>query len=199
MKRVANQGDIVFKGSLLLACIVLLLNLPLSRYTILLSGERTQGEIHESPIDVEVVGPPGVEGIYELPDGTTVGAFLDSLGARVENKDARRGLLDQPLKDFSVVCIEDGSRLEVVRVSTMSPGKQFLLGGRLDLNRAGVRDLMLLPGIGSVLARRIVDYRRSSGPYRSSQELVNVTGISTKTVRKIESMVTTSSWIGDDR
>jgi len=48
---------------------------------------------------------------------------------------------------------------------------------RVDVNRADWPRLSLVPGLGGVLARRIVDYRRSHGPYRSLEDLEGVKGI----------------------
>ena len=50
----------------------------------------------------------------------------------------------------------------------------------LDLNRATREELMELPGIGEVMADRILDYRREHGPFSAVEELLNVSGIGPK-------------------
>ena len=50
-------------------------------------------------------------------------------------------------------------------------------GGRIDINTAGVDELMLLPGIGEKRAEDIVAYRRANGPFRIPEELTEVPGI----------------------
>ena len=50
-------------------------------------------------------------------------------------------------------------------------------GGRVDLNAAGGGELDALPGIGPVLAQRIVDHRTATGRSRSVDELDDVPGI----------------------
>jgi competence protein ComEA len=47
----------------------------------------------------------------------------------------------------------------------------------LDLNHATAAELDALPGIGPVLAARIVEHRRQHGPFRSVEELRAVPGI----------------------
>ena len=47
----------------------------------------------------------------------------------------------------------------------------------LDLNTATVADLDALPGIGPVLAQRILDHRTQHGPFRSVDQLREVSGI----------------------
>lgn len=47
----------------------------------------------------------------------------------------------------------------------------------VDINSAGVEELMRLPGIGEVLARRIVEDRLINGPYTRVEDLLRVRGI----------------------
>jgi competence protein ComEA len=61
--------------------------------------------------------------------------------------------------------------------------------GKLDLNRATVEDLESLPGIGSVLASRIMEFRQSIGSFRSVEDLRDVKGIGKKKFEKIRSVV----------
>ena len=48
---------------------------------------------------------------------------------------------------------------------------------RIDLNTATFEELVSLPGIGEVLARRILEYRDRSGGFQRAEELLNVEGI----------------------
>jgi competence protein ComEA len=50
----------------------------------------------------------------------------------------------------------------------------------IDINRATAEELILLKGIGPVLAKNIVEYRRKNGPFGSVEELVRVKGIGVK-------------------
>jgi len=60
---------------------------------------------------------------------------------------------------------------------------------RLDLNRATEEDLERLPGIGPVLARRIVQYRETQGTFRDVEQLRHVKGIGKKTFERIRALV----------
>lgn len=48
---------------------------------------------------------------------------------------------------------------------------------RVDVNSASAAELQQLPGVGEVLAGRIVAYREAHGPFTTAEELLNVEGI----------------------
>ena len=49
--------------------------------------------------------------------------------------------------------------------------------GRVDINTAGLEELMTLPGIGEARARAILDDREANGPFVYPEDLVRVKGI----------------------
>ena len=63
----------------------------------------------------------------------------------------------------------------------------------LDVNLASKRDLEGLPGIGPILAVRIVEYRETQGAFRDVEQLRRVKGIGKKTFDRIRALVGTSS------
>lgn len=60
----------------------------------------------------------------------------------------------------------------------------------IDINRADAEQLTALPGIGEVLANRIVAYREENGSFLSTQELQNVDGIGEKRLDAILDLIT---------
>lgn len=59
----------------------------------------------------------------------------------------------------------------------------------IDLNRATVDELDRLPGIGPVLARRIVEHRDRHGPFRTVDELLGVPGIGERSLERFKPFV----------
>ena len=60
----------------------------------------------------------------------------------------------------------------------------------LDLNRASAADLEQLPGIGAVLAQRMITYRQSHGGFQTVEELRQVKGIGRKKLDRVRPLVT---------
>jgi competence protein ComEA len=63
---------------------------------------------------------------------------------------------------------------------------------KIDINRAELWLLEALPGIGEVLAQRIVDYRSENGPFKRIEDLLKVSGIGEGTLDKIKDYIAVS-------
>lgn len=63
--------------------------------------------------------------------------------------------------------------------------------GVVNINTAGVAELMRLPRVGPSLAERIVEYR-SRTPFKRAVELARVKGFGVKTVRRLSPWLTIS-------
>ena len=66
-------------------------------------------------------------------------------------------------------------------------------GIALDLNRASAQDFERLPGIGPVLAGRIIQYRASRGMFHDIEQLREVKGIGPKKFEQIRAHVAVAS------
>ena len=75
------------------------------------------------------------------------------------------------------------SRRDVALVNQINPQ-------RININTASANELETLPGIGKGLAERIIDHRERFGPFRRTQHLIIVRGISDKRFRALRNMVT---------
>lgn len=61
---------------------------------------------------------------------------------------------------------------------------------QININTASTEELIKLPGVGQVLARRIVDFREENGPFKKIIDLMKVKGIGEKNFQKIKDKIT---------
>lgn len=60
---------------------------------------------------------------------------------------------------------------------------------QVDVNTASQAELMALPELGPLTAKRIVEYRDEHGPFQTVDQLLRVPGIGNATLKQIRSMV----------
>lgn len=78
---------------------------------------------------------------------------------------------------------------ELERQEEISP--ELPESGLINLNTATLEQLDTLPGIGPVLAQRIVDEREANGPYTGAEDLTRVEGIGQAIVESIQDHIIT--------
>ena len=61
---------------------------------------------------------------------------------------------------------------------------------RLNINDLSAVQLQSIPGIGEVLAQRIIDYRNANGPFTDISQIKNVSGIGEKRFEGIKDFIT---------
>ncbi len=62
-------------------------------------------------------------------------------------------------------------------------------GALIDINAASAQELETLPGIGPVLAGRIVEHREQNGPFQRTDQLTAVRGIGAATYERLRPLV----------
>ncbi|MGD2121167.1 MAG: helix-hairpin-helix domain-containing protein [Gemmatimonadota bacterium] len=135
---------------------------------------RNQGWFRraEDLLEVPGIGPATLEKIRPFLD-LTGGTPLGSQGYA-----NRRGNLSPPSPAQSLPqTVSRDSGLSATRPP------------RVDLNRADVRELETLPGIGPALAQRIVEDRRSTGLFSKPEDLLRVRGIGPATLERIRNLI----------
>ena len=67
------------------------------------------------------------------------------------------------------------------------------MSARVDVNRATREELLALPGVGDVLAERIIAHRQRTGGFGSVEELRNVPGVSDRVFHDLKPHLTTAA------
>jgi competence protein ComEA len=73
---------------------------------------------------------------------------------------------------------------------TAPPASQAKALVVVNLNTATQMELEVLPGIGPKVAARIIEYRKSKGPFKKIEELMNVQGVGEKSFLKLRPQLT---------
>ena len=141
---------------------------------------------------MHVAGAVAAPGLYRLPGGSRVDDGLVAAGGPLPNA-ALDGLnLARPLTDGEQVLVPAagvGEASAVPASGAASAPSAARPDGKLDLNRATVQDLDALPGIGPVLAQRIVNHRGEQGPFKTVGMLRDVPGIGERTFQQLAPLV----------
>ena len=150
---------------------------------------------------VHVVGQVKRPGVQELPVGSRVAQAVEAAGGATKGADLSRVNLARVLVDGEQVRVPapgdpvDPSELTgpgapAGGAGGGSGGGAGGSGGLVPLNSADLAALDTLPGVGPVLAQRILDWRTQHGRFTSVDELGEVSGIGEKLLAQLTPLVT---------
>ncbi|GAA4401756.1 hypothetical protein GCM10023168_11680 [Fodinibacter luteus] len=142
---------------------------------------------------VHVVGQVRRPGVLELPIGSRVSEAVEAAGGPTKDADLARLNLARVLVDGEQVRVPaPGDPVDTGAVAGPGPGPVAPgggAGGLVPLNTADLAALDTLPGVGPVLAQRIVDWRTAHGRFTSVDELGEVSGIGEKLLAQLTPLV----------
>jgi competence protein ComEA len=157
-------------------------------------------EISKPTLKVHVKGAVKQPAVYSLPFGSRI-ADAVQVAQPLPDADLNALNLAAFLEDGQEVIVPSKKRLSSSPSLTLSlPSGSPNLPARLkpetkssiptiNLNTATESDLIRLPGIGPALARRIIEYRRQIGGFKSVEQLLEVKGIGQKKLEQIRPYV----------
>jgi competence protein ComEA len=162
-------------------------------------------------IFVHVTGEVAKPGVVEIPFGARVVAALEKAGGvksgqKIENVNLARIAIDgeqiyfganrttRPRPASSTAAaparVTKPGAMPTPAIPATPTAPQPAKSNLINLNSATATDLELLPGIGPVLAKRIIEFRKSHGGFLNVQGLLEVKGIGDKTFKEISAHVT---------
>lgn len=155
------------------------------------ASERTATPTTVAFIVAYVSGAVRAPDVYQLPVGARVKDLVLAAGGLSDDADIERINLAAPIADGQHVRVPwIGDGMAVAETAPDERGAGASSGGLLDLNRATTAELDALPGIGKVLANRIVEWREHEGPFQSVDDLGKVEGIGPALLAKLAPLVT---------
>jgi competence protein ComEA len=172
-----------------------------------------QPSVRAATILVHVAGAVRAPGVYQLPADARIAHAVEAAGGAADDADVDSVNLALRLQDGQQVFIPQkpavvpdshtstspqkapvepavpGRVDTTVSLPEPSPGESAVGGGdarpRVNINVAGVDELCELPGIGQVLAQRIIEYRTKNGPFGRVEDLILVSGIGEAKLAKL--------------
>jgi competence protein ComEA len=140
------------------------------------------------PLRVYVSGAVVRPDVYDLPPGSIVKDAIHAAGGATEDADLDCINLALPLSDALHVYVPRVGEASPPAPDLRSPSSG---GGTVNLNTATATELETLPGIGPVLAQRIVEYRQTHGPFQTIEDVMDVAGIGPATFEEIQDLIST--------
>lgn len=152
-----------------------------------LTLDMPQKDSTSTQIVVDVKGEVQKPGIYKLEEGLRVQDVIERASGVTKEADMNHVNLATKVADEMVIYIPAIGEEPVVPMST---------GGSMDQNKSGVNlntatleELQTLNGIGPSKAQAIVTYREENGPFKTIEDILQVSGIGEKSLEKIKTEI----------
>ena len=135
---------------------------------------------------VDVAGKVKKPGVYKLPSGSRAVDAVTAAGGAKPGVD---------LSDINLAhVLTDGEQILVgaPKLSTNSrakSSKKIKVNGPININTANLAQLDALPGVGPVIAARIISYREKNGPFKTIEELRKVPGMGASKFAQLQSQI----------
>ena len=157
--------------------------------------EKPAASVSDAPeiITVDVKGAVKQPGVYELRSDSRVHDAIHKAGGMTAEANSQSVNLAQKLSDEAVIYVaKEGEDVPALGSSESSATSSASAEktGKVHLNRATETELQTVSGIGQKRAQDIIAYRDANGPFRSVDDLKNVSGIGEKTLEKLRDAFT---------
>jgi competence protein ComEA len=136
---------------------------------------------------VDVAGMVRRPGVYRFPAGARVVDAVRRAGGARPGADLSLLNLAAPLVDGTQILVTKQGAPAPAGGSVTAPGGA---GGLVNINTATETELESLSGVGPVTANAIIQYRTEHGPFRSVDDIVNVSGIGPVTLEDLRPFIT---------
>lgn len=141
----------------------------------------------ETEIVVHITGQIRNRGVIYISEGARTIDAINAAGGALEEADLDRVNLAR--------VVQDGEKLHVPAVDEITDDNtSFSYTGdasaKINVNIASASQLEALPGIGPVLAGRIVDFREREGRFQKPEDIMKVSGIGPKVYDNLKDSIT---------
>ena len=141
-------------------------------------------QIAAPEIFIDVTGAVNNPGVYTLPANSRVIDAIKAAGDSAPGADLSTVNLARVLSDGEQIFVD----ATIVNSAGVRVSKK-VRSGPININRATLAQFDSLDGIGPVVAKRIIEYRKVNGPFATVEDLQKVSGIGVAKFANIKSKV----------
>ncbi|MDO4384094.1 MAG: ComEA family DNA-binding protein, partial [Eubacteriales bacterium] len=152
----------------------------------------TEEQVKEYYVDIS--GAVKNPGVYKVKSKTRLVFLIDKAGGLTKNADLDAINQASYVEDGAKIIIPKkgenggtGGETDGASSSTESSGGSTQ--GKININQASASELTAIPGVGTVIAQRIVEYRNGAR-FNSIEDIKNVKGIGEATFEKMKGQIT---------
>lgn len=141
-------------------------------------------------IFVHIAGNVGEPGLYEIEEGSRLNDLI--LPAKIKDME----ILDKYFNRAKL--LSDGEKIYIPFPEEINKENDEVVlfaseedQSKININTAGLSDLITLPGIGDTKARDIIDFREKNGKFKIIDDIMMVKGIGIATFERIKELIKT--------
>ncbi len=156
-------------------------NSEIIQNSIITEKNTTKEEIMK--IKIHIAGEVKNSGIYELEEESRVSDAIEKAGGITPDADLCKVNLAYKLLDGQKIIIpsikqeNNGNYIIEDSGENIIENEQNTKNSKININTAGITELIVLPGIGESTAQKIIDYREENGKFENIEDIKNVSGI----------------------
>lgn len=173
----------------------------ISQASVNAAGSNSFSATSTPKIPVYIIGAVKSPGIYEIEGPVYLYRILEMAGGFTENADresvnlaflvSENIMIKVPTRRETSSGISGGYSAEMIVTGWIStdPGVKDQIS-KININTAEAAGLSTLPGIGESTAKAIIDYRTKNGPFKTTKDIMKVSGIKESRYNQIKDLIT---------
>jgi len=170
--------------------LVVLVSLPVflkSRESWIKSAPTAFSVVSSDKVIVRVSGDVRHSGIYEVSANTLARdvIIMATIDGTVNYPEPDEAGMRHVVNGTDIHLKKEHDGTGIISAGQIPAGERMILGIPLDINSMSEVDFDRLPGVGAVMARRIIDYRQKNGGKMGVEELLAVEGVGEMKYKKL--------------
>jgi competence protein ComEA len=142
------------------------------------------------PLVLAVVGRVRHPGLVSVPPGSRVIDAVQAAGGSLPGTDLTLLNLARKVVDGEQIVVGAPAQAGLGGAAPVGSAASDGPATPLNLNSASLEELDALPGVGPVIAQRILDWRTAHGGFTSIEQLQDVAGIGEHMMERLRALVT---------